>query len=62
MYIENTYIVTIYGDQCIITCRYHVMYGDSNAVNNYVKMCIEKFELLNDVQAMADVILTFIEW
>ena len=37
------------------------MYGDGNAVNNYVKLCIEKFEAMNDVQAMADVILTFIE-
>ena len=43
-------------------CSYHMMYDDSNVMNNYVKMCIEKFEAMNDVQAMADVILTFIEW
>ena len=42
-------------------CRYHVMYYDSDAVKNYVKLCIEKFEAMNDVQAIANVILTFIE-
>ena len=46
----------------ITICRYHVMYGDSNAINNYVKLCIEKLEAMNDVQAMANVILTFFEW
>ena len=43
-------------------CRYHVMYGDGNAIKNYVKLCIEKFEAISDVQAIANVILTFIEW
>ena len=42
-------------------CRYHDIYGDSNVINGYVKLCIEKFEAMNDVQAMANVILTFIE-
>ena len=30
-------------------------------MNNYVVRCIEMFEALNDVQAMANVILTFVQ-
>ena len=34
---------------------------NSNAINNYLVTCIEKFEAMNDVQAMANTILAFIQ-
>ena len=36
------------------------MYGTGNAVTNYIIHCIEKLEAISDVQAMANVIFTFI--
>ena len=37
------------------------VYGTGNAVNNYVIHCIEQLEAITDVQAMANVIFTFID-
>ena len=37
------------------------VYGTGNVMNNYLIHCIEKFEALNDVQAMANVILIFVQ-
>ena len=38
------------------------MYGHNNsAINSYLVTCIEKFEAMNDVQALANIILAFIQ-
>ena len=43
--------------------RHSDKYFSSNntAINSYLFKCIEKFEAITDVQAMANVILTFIQ-
>ena len=38
------------------------MYGhNNNAISNYLETCIEKFEAINDVQAMANTIFAFVQ-
>ena len=39
------------------------MYGHNSGtvISSYLVACIEKFEAMNDVQAMASTILTFIQ-
>ena len=37
------------------------MYGTGNVMNNYLIHCIEKFEAMNDVEAMANVVMTFVQ-
>ena len=42
--------------------RYIDMYGhNNNAINNYLVTCIEKFEAMNDMKAMSNTILAFIQ-
>ena len=37
------------------------VYGTGKVMNNYLVHCIEKFEAMNDVEAMANVIMTFVQ-
>lgn len=40
---------------------YRTVYGTGSLVKNYVKSCIEKFEAITNVQAMATVLSAFIQ-
>ena len=37
------------------------VYGTGSVMNSYLIHCIEKFEAMNDVEAMANVIMTFVQ-
>ena len=45
----------------MVYCRRPDVYGTGTVVNNYFIHCIERLEAMNDVQAMANVIFTFIQ-
>ena len=57
--------VTVVDSACvsfkIYSCaiRRSDVYGIGNVMNNYLIHCIEKFEAMNDVEAMANVIMRF---